>query len=347
MRRFTTICVAALLTGNVAHASPCRAEIVRDDGGIPPINGKTDPDEVFGLPPALEAAVAQSHEALRMILNGDPSGYAALFADREDITLGNPFGPFGKGRAAVLAALNNAARKYRDGSVVRVERIAVYGGGNRFVLVEIEHDRAKLGTSPDFAEFAARVTGVYEKIGRSWKLVHRHADPITTPRSAESMLGTAPAGIVGTWRLTVFEDTEDGAIVHRFGEKPNGLFVYTADGHVIIHIANPANPNCLAPAKKYGPGKIDETAIPACTPAQMQAAMDGTVAYMGTYSVAMDKTDAGSSGSGRGVVTHHVTADLSNGYIGTDQPRPFRIDGNRIEIGDGKTWRRVLERVVR
>ncbi len=160
------------------------------------------------------------------------------------------------------------------------------------------------------------------------------------PNLRQTQSAVAPAGIVGTWRLTAFEDTEDGKTVYRFGERPNGLFVYTADGHVIIHIANPANPNCLAPAKKYGPGKIDETPVPACTPAQMQAAMEGTVAYMGTYSVAMDKDDPG-----KGVVTHRVTADLSNGYIGTDQPRPFRIDGDRIEIGDGKTWRRVLERV--
>jgi hypothetical protein len=39
------------------------------------------------LPPALEAAITQSHEALREILNGDPSGYAALYADRDDITV--------------------------------------------------------------------------------------------------------------------------------------------------------------------------------------------------------------------------------------------------------------------
>lgn len=69
------------------------------------------------LPPALEAAIGDSREALRRILNGDPSGYAALFADRPDVTLGNPFGPFGKGKPAVLAALNNAASKYKDGSV--------------------------------------------------------------------------------------------------------------------------------------------------------------------------------------------------------------------------------------
>jgi ketosteroid isomerase-like protein len=142
------------------------------------------------LPPALEQAVTESHEALRKILNGDPSGYAALFADSDDITLGNPFGPFGKGPAEVGARLANAATKYRDGSVRSVERVAVYGGGDTVVLVEIENGRAKLGTSPDFADFSARVTSVYQRTGRQWRLVHRHADPITTPRGAESMLPT-------------------------------------------------------------------------------------------------------------------------------------------------------------
>jgi Domain of unknown function (DUF4440) len=140
------------------------------------------------LPLALEQAVTQSHEALRRILNGDPSGYAALFADSADITLGNPFGPFGKGPTEVRSRLANAATKYRDGSVRSVDRVAVYGSGAMFVLVEIENGRARLGNSPDFADFSARVTSVYQRAGRQWRLVHRHADPITTPRGAESML---------------------------------------------------------------------------------------------------------------------------------------------------------------
>lgn len=139
--------------------------------------------------PGLETAIAESREALRKILNGDPSGYAALFADRDDVTLGNPFGPFGKGRAAVLAALSNASNKYKDGSVIAVDRLAMYGNGNIVCLVEVEHLRAKLGASSEPAEFSARVTSVFEKIGDRWKLVHRHADPITTYRPAESMLG--------------------------------------------------------------------------------------------------------------------------------------------------------------
>jgi uncharacterized protein (TIGR02246 family) len=135
-----------------------------------------------------EAAVAQSHRALTAILNGDPSLYAALFADREDVTLGNPFGPYAKGKAAVVKTLAGAAAKYRDGAVVRVDRIARYGDGNVIGLVEVEHDRAKVGARQELSEFSARVTSIYERIDGRWRLVHRHADPITSPRPAESVL---------------------------------------------------------------------------------------------------------------------------------------------------------------
>lgn len=147
----------------------------------------------------------------------------------------------------------------------------------------------------------------------------------------------AQEDLVGTWRLVTFEDVEDGKVIRRFGEKPVGLFFYTADGHVIIQIANPANPACIAPSKKSGPGKKDDLALPVCNPAQMQVLLDGTVAYWGTYTV----------NAAAGEVVHKVLSDLSNGYAGTDQPRPFRLNGNRLMIGDGKTWTRVLERVGR
>jgi len=145
----------------------------------------------------------------------------------------------------------------------------------------------------------------------------------------------APNGLVGTWRLVSFEDVEGGQTVRRFGDKPLGLFVYTADGHVAIQIANPANPACVAPGKKFGPGRKDDLPVPACSPEQMQALLNGYVAYWGTYTV-----DAAA-----GIVIHHVRSDISNGYAGTDQRRPFHLDGDHLLIGDGKTWSRVLERV--
>ena len=147
----------------------------------------------------------------------------------------------------------------------------------------------------------------------------------------------ASKGIVGTWRLVSFEDVENGKMIQRFGEKPVGLFVYTADGHISIQIANPANPACIAQGKKSGPGRKDALMLPACTPEQAQALLDGTVTYWGTYTVDMPA----------GVVTHHVLSGVSNGYAGTLQPCPFRLNGDRLVIGDGKTWTRVLERVGR
>ncbi len=145
----------------------------------------------------------------------------------------------------------------------------------------------------------------------------------------------APAGLVGTWRLVSFEDVESGQTVRRFGDRPLGLFVYTGDGHVAIQIANPSNPACVAPGKTFGPGRKDDPPVPTCTPEQMQALLNGYVAYWGTYTV-----DAAA-----GVVIHHVKSDISNGYAGTDQRRPFHLDGDHLVIGDGKTWSRVLERV--
>jgi hypothetical protein len=43
---------------------------------------------------SLDDAIEASHNALAAIINGDPSGYRALYAEDEVPTLGNPFGPF-------------------------------------------------------------------------------------------------------------------------------------------------------------------------------------------------------------------------------------------------------------
>ncbi len=138
---------------------------------------------------ALEAAIMESHKALRAILNGDPKLYEALFADRDDITLGNPFGPYAKGKVEVAKTLAGAASKYRDGEVTGVDRVATYVNDNLACIVEGEHLRAKVGTGDELSTFSTRVTSVYQREQGRWRLVHRHADPITTPRPAESVLG--------------------------------------------------------------------------------------------------------------------------------------------------------------
>ena len=144
--------------------------------------------EAQNNPAELDAAIEQSHGALRAILNGDPKLYEELFAKRDDITLGNPFGPFGRGPAQVAANLARAAGNYRDGEIVNVELVAKYANANLACIVEVERSRAKVGVSKEFVNIAVRVTSLYELLDGQWKLVHRHADPITTVRAAESVI---------------------------------------------------------------------------------------------------------------------------------------------------------------
>jgi hypothetical protein len=71
------------------------------------------------------------------------------------------------------------------------------------------------------------------------------------------------------------------------------------------------------------------------SPEHALAAYTAYEAYFGTYTVDAEKQ----------VVVHHVEGSLAPDYTDTDQPRHFKLEGDRLEIGDGKTWRRVLERV--
>lgn len=136
----------------------------------------------------LERAIKRSHEALALIVNGDPSGYKALFSQREDITLGNPFGPFAHGRKKVETTLDGAASHYRDGHVTAADLIATYASADLACVVEVEHVRAKVGGGTELIPVAARVTSLFRREQGEWRLVHRHADPITTPRPAESVI---------------------------------------------------------------------------------------------------------------------------------------------------------------
>jgi len=55
--------------------------------------------------------------------------------------------------------------------------------------VEIERAKAKIGRREEITPLALRATMIFrpEEDGE-WKIVHRHADPITTPQPADSVI---------------------------------------------------------------------------------------------------------------------------------------------------------------
>jgi uncharacterized protein (TIGR02246 family) len=137
---------------------------------------------------SVESAIEQSHAALAAILKGDPSLYKALFSEQDDVTLGNPFGPYVRGRKKVEETVEAAASNFRDGEVIGVELVAKYVTGDLACVVEVERGKAKVGGANETAPLAARVTSLFRFEQGSWKLVHRHADTITAPRPAASVI---------------------------------------------------------------------------------------------------------------------------------------------------------------
>jgi len=95
------------------------------------------------------------------------------------VLLANPFGSAVMGWAKMEAALDYAASRFSEGTVSPSERIVTYVSGDLAVIHETEHWKTKVGGG-DLTPFDLRVTSVYRREDGEWKLVLRHADPLTT-----------------------------------------------------------------------------------------------------------------------------------------------------------------------
>ena len=134
--------------------------------------------------------IDEYHRAGLEITNGNPEVYKALYSRRDDVTLANPFGPPARGWSDVSATLDRAAAKYRDGEVVGFESVSTVVSSDLAYIVEVERYRARVGGAEEMAPVAVRVTTAFRREDGAWKVTHRHADPITAPRPARSVLQT-------------------------------------------------------------------------------------------------------------------------------------------------------------
>ena len=120
------------------------------------------------------------HSALHAFATGDPAPVKSLYARSDDVLLANPFGGSSRGWKDVSRALDLASSNFRDGKPVRFEEVSRYTGAELVTLFEQEHWETKVGGRSELSAFDLRVTTTFRLEGGSWKLVGRHADPLTT-----------------------------------------------------------------------------------------------------------------------------------------------------------------------
>jgi ketosteroid isomerase-like protein len=136
----------------------------------------------------LNATIEQSHRAIDAFVKGDPAPLQALYSQREDVTLANPFGPAQRGWAQVRDTMARAAEHYRDGRTLGFDRISEHVTAELASIHELERLEARLGGSEEMTPVSLRCTTVFRLEDGRWKIVHRHADPITETRPAESVI---------------------------------------------------------------------------------------------------------------------------------------------------------------
>jgi ketosteroid isomerase-like protein len=137
---------------------------------------------------SFDVAVEAFRHALDSFVKGDPKPCTDFFSRRDDVTLANPLGPPRIGPADVDAAIAEAAATLRDGSVRAFEEVSRYSTTELGYVVQIERTDARLPGSDDMASLALRVTMSFRREGDTWKVAHRHADPITTARPVSTAI---------------------------------------------------------------------------------------------------------------------------------------------------------------
>jgi ketosteroid isomerase-like protein len=135
-----------------------------------------------------DAVVEQYHQAVDEIVKGSADDFRRAYSRRDDVTLANPFGPPARGREQVEQTLERAASQMRDGAPVGFERIVTGMTAELAYMVEIERGQTKFGDRDDITPYSIRVTTIFRPEEGTWKVVHRHADPITTVQAPESVI---------------------------------------------------------------------------------------------------------------------------------------------------------------
>jgi len=135
-----------------------------------------------------DTVVEQYQRALGEFVKGNPEPVKMVFSHREDVTLANPLGPVVRGWEQVAATGERAASQVREGEIGAFDIVAKYITPELAYMVWVERTKAKVGGRQDVAAIALRVTTIFRPEDGTWKVVHRHADPITTAQPIESVI---------------------------------------------------------------------------------------------------------------------------------------------------------------
>jgi ketosteroid isomerase-like protein len=138
----------------------------------------------------LQEAINRAAEAARVFMNGNPDGYTQLWSNAEDVTIFGGFGAAEQGYDAVIGRIVWASARFRSGDL-HYEPISSGSSGDLGYAVGIERGQASVVGQDEPGELVLRVTHLFRREHGEWRLLHRHADAVTTVIPPAALLAPA------------------------------------------------------------------------------------------------------------------------------------------------------------
>ena len=136
----------------------------------------------------LDAVIERCQQAMREFGKGNPKHMQAIYSHREDVTIATAIDPPARGWEEVALRMERSASNLREGEIDDFETVSRVVTPELAYVVWVEHHRGKVGEGEEIADFPLRVTIIFRVEEDTWKIVHRHADTVISPRPHESMI---------------------------------------------------------------------------------------------------------------------------------------------------------------
>lgn len=137
--------------------------------------------------PGLQTTIDRAAAAGAQFVTGDAAGYAALLSAGDDLTIFGAFGAGVSGHDAMVERMHWAAARFTGGEMT-YEPMAAGSSGDLGYAVGVERGRVTVTGADGPQEMVLRVTQVFRREDGEWKLVHRHADPLTSVTASTAVL---------------------------------------------------------------------------------------------------------------------------------------------------------------
>jgi hypothetical protein len=142
--------------------------------------------------PSISDAITRLHVAMARVAMGDVSDIKALYSHSPDATSFFGWGGYERGWDSVEQRWDWAGRQFTGGSV-SYENVTTVISQDMFFVTDIEtYTNQRMAGVEGVTGWSNRVTHIFRREGRVWRLVHRHANRLEAKYEPSARLKSHP-----------------------------------------------------------------------------------------------------------------------------------------------------------